>query len=189
MYYSNITSATRTLCYKINPGVRVSILHIIPYTGWIAVQRGVKINHDLENSPLQIKTDSVVGSDEKVIVYFYTVEGDTAGGIALYFKSPSQYFLPWCSASWTTFPTSLPTEKDKIWTITLNKISGIRLIIHCNSKEVLNVVLSDTICGYRDWSSYWSRDVGKIKFTSTDTPDTASDYYRPGKFNLCFYLC
>ena len=28
MYYSNITSATRTLCYKINPGVRVSILHI-----------------------------------------------------------------------------------------------------------------------------------------------------------------
>ena len=29
MYYSNITSATRTLCYKINPGVRVSILHII----------------------------------------------------------------------------------------------------------------------------------------------------------------
>ena len=29
MYYSNITSATRTLCYKINPGVRDSILHII----------------------------------------------------------------------------------------------------------------------------------------------------------------
>ena len=28
MHYSNITSATRTLCYKINPGVRVSILHI-----------------------------------------------------------------------------------------------------------------------------------------------------------------
>ena len=28
VYYSNITNATHTLCYKINPGVRVSILHI-----------------------------------------------------------------------------------------------------------------------------------------------------------------
>ena len=28
VYYSNITSATRTLCYKIIPGVHVSILHI-----------------------------------------------------------------------------------------------------------------------------------------------------------------
>ena len=148
-------------------------------TGWIAVQRDVDINYDLENSPLQIKTDSLVGGGEEVVMYFYTARGDYIGGVGLYFKSPPQYYLGWCTLSRSDFPTHLPTETDKIWTITLNKILGIRLIIYCNNKEVLNVVLSDTICYYSDWSSYWGRDVGKIMFPSCC--DKASDYYRPGK--------
>ena len=141
------------------------------------------INYDLENSPLQIKTNSVpgslVGSDELVRVYFSTAGGDPAGGVYLYFTSPPQYYLEYCSRSTTNFPTSLPTETDKIWTITLTRTSGtVSVIIHWNNKEVLNVALSSTTCSDSRWSTTWSREVEKIMFHYYDT---ASDHYRPGK--------
>ena len=142
----------------------------------------MRINYDLKNSPLQIKTDSVVGSNEQVLrVYFYGhVQDDTAGGVFLYFSSPPQYYLYFCSTSWTNFPTVLPIETNKVWTITLSRVSGeIRVVITCNTVEVLNVVLSSTTCSVSDWSTYWSRDVEKILFNPS--LDTASDYYRAGK--------
>ena len=119
-------------------------------------------------------------------MFFYTAGGDSAGGFFLYFTSPPQYGLDYCSTSWTNFPTALPTETDKIWTITLTRTSGtVRVIIHCNNKEVLNVVLSDTTCSYSSWSTDWSRDVESILFHSYDT---ASDFYRPGK-QIKFISC
>ncbi|KAL5255425.1 hypothetical protein ACHWQZ_G010852 [Mnemiopsis leidyi] len=143
--------------------------------GWIAVERDVKINYDLENSPLQIKTDSVVGSGEFVKLWSYT-QNDYTGGVYLYFSSPPQYYLDFCSTSNTNFPTVLPTETNKVWTITLSRVSGeIRVVITCNTVEVLNVVLSSTTCSDSRWSFLWNRDVVKIDFASYDT---ASDYYR-----------
>ena len=152
-------------------------------TGWTAVQRDVYINYDLENSPLQIKTDSLVGSNEIVGVYFYTSGGDEAGEVLLSFTSPPKYWLVYCSTSWTKFLTALPSETDKVWTLTLSRTSGtVRLTISCNNEKVLNVVFSDTICGYDEWSN-WKRDVEKIKFVFT-----ASDYYRPGNYKRFFQL-
>ena len=40
------------------------------------------------------------------------------------------------------------------------------------------MVISDTTCSYSSWSAFWSKDVEKMKFFSSDT---ASDYYRAGK--------
>ena len=56
--------------------------------------------------------------------------------------------------------------------------------MHCNNKEVLNVVMSETTCSDSSWSINWGGDMEKIEFHSSDT---ASDYYRPGKF-LMFSL-
>ena len=156
-------------------------------TGWIAVQRGVLVNYDLENFPLQIRTDSLVGSDEKVVLYLYTAEEviRNAGGVELRFTTPPRYYLRYCTSESAELPTDLPTETDKIWTIILTRTSDVRLTIYCNDKEVLNVVMSAATCSDSDWSEMWSRDVGKIEFTSSH--DTASDYYRPGKY-LMFLL-
>ena len=112
-------------------------------------------------------------------MYFYTAWEHTAGAFLLDFTSPPQYRLNYCGTSYTNFPTAIPTETDKIWTITLTRTSGtVRVIIHCNNKEVLNVVLSDTTCSQYNWSTFWSKDVEKIDFHRAET---ASDYYRPGK--------
>ena len=43
----------------------------------------MKIDYDLENSPLEIRTDSVLGSDEEVRVRFYTAQEDIVGSVIL----------------------------------------------------------------------------------------------------------
>ena len=52
----------------------------------------MKIDFDLENYPLQIKTDSEVGSDEEVRVRFYDSQEALIGGIFLYFTSTPKYY-------------------------------------------------------------------------------------------------
>ena len=111
---------------------------------------------------------------------FYSSEVQYAGGVELQFTSPPQYQLVWCTTT-ADFPTELPSETDKIWTIALAKESGgTRVVIICNNKEVVNMVLSDATCtGENDWRKNWDRGVERIVFSSCC--DTASDYYRLGK--------
>jgi hypothetical protein len=141
----------------------------------------VKINYDLESTPLELKTDSELGSGEKVFVEFYTAGDDVAGEVILTFSSKVEYFLSWCSYR-SPLPTQPPSTTDKVWRITLSRTSGTRVMIHCNDVEVLNVILSRTTCpGSSGWKTIWTHDVEKINF---DSRDTASDHYRPGNYNV-----
>ena len=142
-------------------------------TGWLPVQREVFIEWDIESTPLEIRTNSVPGSDDQVIVFFYPA-GGVAGGLWLYFTSTLKYSLSYCTTSRYNFPVTPPSAADKIWRITLTRTAGVRLVIHCNDVEVLNTLLSEATCSYSQWSTNWNKDVTKIKFHSTDT---ASDYY------------
>ena len=166
------------------------LLKDIKHTGWTAVQLNKGMDYDLENSPLQIRTNSEVGSNEEVKVHFYTSAGagDPAGGIEFSFKSSLQYSFVHCTNMVPiNFPTDLPTEMDKVWTIFLTRNSGeIRVVVICNDKEVLNVVLSDTTCTFSSWNTYWSKDVEKIAFLYSH--HSASDFYRPGKQLMCFTM-
>ena len=145
-------------------------------TGWIAVQREVLIDLNLEEYSLNITTDSTLGSNNKVYVYLYTSQGDSAGGLNFYFTSNYQYRIMYCSSARTNFPTNMPPDNNKVWRVTLTRTSGIRLVVHCNEVEVLNTLMSDSTCGDSEWSTNWSREVAKIKFRSSDT---GSDYYQP----------
>ena len=148
--------------------------HYVNSTGWTQVQHGVYIDADLENSPLEIKTDSSLGSDERVYLDLRTSEQSDAGDVILYFTSTPQYQLRYCTTSRTDFPTKLPTDTNKVWKVSLTRTSDIRLVIHCNEVEVLNILMSDSTCSSSSWNKYWSRDVKEIFFSSSDT---ASDYY------------
>jgi hypothetical protein len=136
----------------------------------------VLLDYDLENTPLEIRTDSEVGSNEKMEVVFHTAQGSHAGSFRIWFMSTVQYHLGKCSSSWTDFPSSLPSSKEKLWKITLSRATDIRIQIHCNGVEVLNQLMSYTTCGESSWVWTWNKDVEKIAFTSRDT---ASDDYRP----------
>jgi len=156
-------------------------------TGWIAVQRDVMIDFNLEQYSLNIKTDSTLGSDDEVVVELFTSQGDWAGALLLNFTSTPQYEIWPCKSGFTNFPTNLPSDNDKVWRVTLTRTSGIRLVVHCNEVEVLNILMSDSTCDEPEWSFSWSGEVAKIKFHSGDT---ASDYYQtqPGSCVFSKYI-
>ena len=139
------------------------------------------INFDLESTPLEIKTDSVAGSSEKVEINFFNQQDDYAGGVKIFLTSPPTYFLIDCSPyTDNTFHNTPTTDVNKVWRITVTKTYDTRnfvIQLHCNDAEVLNELLSDRVCAM-GWSTFWSRDVTKINFS---VYDTASDFYKTYK--------
>ena len=146
-------------------------------TGWLPVQRDVFIEWDLESTPLEVRTNSVLGSSDQLLVDFFSAGGEHAGRVILYFTSPIRYYLTFCSTWQTNLPVTPPSATEKVWRITLTRTAGVRVVIHCNDVEVLNTLLSQATCSGSDWSTYWNRDVTKIKFPSGDH---ASDDYKAG---------
>ena len=147
--------------------------------GWIAVKRDIDINYDLENSPLEIKTNN----KDRIRVRFHTASDNYAGAVSIFFDPTPKYALGGCIKSDRIFETDLPSGTDKIWKITLTRKSEVRLMLHCNDKEVLNVVISDT-CDDDGWREKWIGDVdGNVDVEKINFPpyDKASEYYRPGK--------
>ena len=82
------------------------------------------------------------------------------------------YKISSCVTSETAFSTTLPSEQEKIWTITKTDTA---LIIMCNGIEVVEVIYTNyaEACG-----DAWNSDVAMIMFYPGY--DTASDEYRQG---------
>ena len=153
--------------------------------GWLPVERDVKINFDLETTPLEIKTDSVAGSSDKIFVNFFDQQDEYAGGVKIFFSS-MQYSLVDClyPSQGYDFSTSPTTDDNKVWRITLVKTSDTRrVVIHCNEVEVLIVMLSADFCegSGSDWSTNWMRDVTRIKFTIYDGASNFYQIHKPGR--------
>ena len=162
--------------------------------GWIPVDRSGPIPFDLEVTPLQIKTDNTGDGFEDSLVRFYTAEGEKAGAIFFAITDPPRYKIMSCRKE-ENFPDTLPSEVNKIWTIT--KLQGPRITIECNEVTVVDILISDETCDDPDsnWI-VWSRDAKEIEF---DVYEEASDEYRPAPpggqpgnpltiFNITFLL-
>ena len=119
---------------------------------------------DLINSPLLVKTDSADGSRDDIRVGLYTAENYRVGEVNIAFSLTPQYFLAGYSRERKNFPEKVPSERIKVWRITLTRTSGIRLVIHCNAVKVLDT----------SWETDSINEVEKIWFSSSDT---ASDFY------------
>lgn len=159
------TIFSQSQCYKTS-GPKIP-------AGWKPTEKDVMIPFDLEAVPLYIKTDSVMGSNDQVRVYFYTIRQDNFADIYLKFSNPPQYKL-WKCNDWLQFPVSLPPEQNKVWKI--RKTAGPRIVVTCNDKEVLNFLISSSTCTKTTWN-HWSDDVAFIHFPDSDG---ASDSYIPG---------
>ena len=142
----------------------------------------MNIPWDLEGTPLQIKTDSTLGSDEYIVVMMYKKDSSYIGSVQVKFSSTVQYYIGSCSTDLTDLPVQPPVEVDKIWTITKTETA---IIITCNNVEVLNFLFAN---GSDSCVPRWGGDVvEKIKFSSSW--DTASDFYRAGEgLNLTYHI-
>ena len=140
------------------------------------MERNTWVNYNLQTTPLEIKTNSVTGSDHKMKLLLRSAQGEDAGAIVFKFFSTLSYHIGFCYIDSPVFPTETPSATEKIWRITLTKNSNIKLVVHCNDVEVLNTLISESTCPYSGWKAQWNKNVGKIAFASDDT---AADFYRP----------
>ena len=132
---------------------------------WKAVELGVKIPHNLQTTPLRIKTNSAAGSEEKMEVTLYTAGRDDskpAGWVFFKFSSPPQYSLGWCMDSIVDLPSELPRDINKEWVIT--KFPGPRITVQCNEVTVLDFLLSNDTCNAVYWNDFYGKQTEQIKF-------------------------
>ena len=137
--------------------------------------RKTYIDFDPKNVPLEINTTSLVGSNEKMILTFYTAQNDYAGGLGIKFSQKLKYRLPHCSL-WKTLKR-IPDGQNRTWRIAIQDMgSSFRLVVLCNTVQVLDVTLSYSTCSDSNWISYWNADVKKIYFNRADRASVA---YKP----------
>ena len=140
------------------------------------MERYVKIPFDLEGTPLQINTDLVVGSGDRIYVDLFDAFPAHIAGFQVLFNSPIEYWIDSCMYDHATLPTQPPDDVDQIWTFTKTSMS---FIISCNGVEVLNYVFSDLDYCMSTWSP---NNVEFIQFGYFS--HTTLEYYRakpPGK--------
>jgi hypothetical protein len=107
----------------------------------------------------------------------YTEESDKIenysdlGYLYIKFSDPASYWVKHCQ-DWQDI-TTLPSEQDKIWTITKTSAN---LIIDCNGVKVITINFK---AANFECAPKWSQDVAKIAFwQGGSSTDTASDEYR-----------
>ena len=127
------------------------------------------VDIDLASTPLQILTDSKVGSEEVIWIAFY--DHDFVNYVALEVKltSPPTYNIRYCEPTGKTFDISAE-DVNIVWTFEKNETV---LKLSCNNKEIF--AFDTSISDIPNCKSQWSMDLRHIRFT---VEDTASDFYR-----------
>merc|ERR1712176_43859 len=120
--------------------------------------------------PLEIRTNSLLGSGDQIKVRFLTEDRNQAGNLKIKFDSPPSYFIPDCMNLKKGFKLPSSEDGEYIWRVT--KADG-RIIVHCNGEEVINVSYADS--AKAACREMWSEDTEAIEFMEEDN---ASDGYR-----------
>ena len=145
---------------------------------WAAVGiRNREISFNINSTPLQVQTDSEIGSEDQMWIQFFDSHLEGFTGIAIWFETP-RYRIGHCQSG--TIPSSkLGTDIRRIWTI---KKEDTRLMLSCNGMQIFDFDIQMLKSGCEERRSY---DFDVMRFTDgtkVEAPanwiDTASDFYR-----------
>jgi len=158
---------------------------IFKISGWIpAGTLNTNIDLDIDLTPLQIKTKTVLGGNDMMLVRF--IGSTDSLSIFTYFQDPPTYNIGFCTQTNPRPQFTLPdidNNEHKVWTFEkgLNNFQ-----LRCNGVEVFNFILAGSAS--EDCVKKWSIDFTQIQFVSSNQEqDTVSDFFRPlpeGKFFL-----
>ena len=157
---------------------------------WIETEeRSQNIQFDINSTPLQIYTDSEIGSGDIMWVQFLT-DSENGAGISVRFDETPNYHIGGCTTNRPKIQLDkLGEDNDRIWTIEKH---GTRLKLLCNGVEIFDYDTQTS--NENDCKNRWSIDFTRMRFADyTGTTindglkDTASDLYRKqttGKYPL-----
>ena len=138
---------------------------------WTAVTKSQNIDFDLETTPLQIETDSMVGSGDLIWVRFNPLNSDSGPRISILFQDPPSYYIGYCLTDNISF-TIPSTENKRVWTI---RKTATTLQLLCDTKQIFILNFADSPRKQECTSNWSNLDTAHINFQSTDT---ASDSFR-----------
>ena len=150
---------------------------MIYLTDWTAVgDKGQEINFDIRSTPLQIHTDSEIGSGDLIWAQFVDADGN-GRGISVYFNPSLRYEIGYCVENIEISLEKLGIDKNRIWTI---ELENTRIKLYCNGMQIFDYdpqQSTDEKCRQQ-----WSLESSILKFgQNTEEMDTASDFYREFK--------
>ena len=149
--------------------------NILSDIDWTAVgERNQEINFDIRSTPLQIQTDSEIGSGHMIWPRFFDTATSQLRGISVYLESPPIYSIGYCTSRAEIPLNKLGSNKNRIWTIELDSR---RVKLSCNGIQIFDYdpQLSDS----QDCRENWSLGASILKFgANSEEMDNASDFYR-----------
>ena len=122
----------------------------------------------MESTPIQIYTDSEIGSGEKLWVQFSDSTGDVFGGISVDFTFQPTYGLGYCDSQVQISPTKLGPNINRVWTIVK---WGTNVKLYCGGVQIFDIkthLSEKTSCRTR-----WALHSSKFQCAGT-----AADFYR-----------
>ena len=146
------------------------------------MQNGAMIDHDLEIVPLQIQTNSALGSKDVLWVVLYDSAEEKLGFVSIKWTNQPKYRMGYCMDDYINIPVPLPSDEPKVWKIT--KTGKLSVTVHCNGQKILDITISLSICDAgQGWITKWTQ--GLLKKIEFHHPiDTASDFWGPAPGNF-----
>ena len=119
------------------------------------------VDIELNKEPIQVKTTSRLGSDDKIDIVFQLE--DTTTSLIIHFGDSISYVIEGCSEG-EVRGNPVPMAIAKMWTV--RKMES-AIVIECNDVLVLEYTFAssgDGLCG-----ELWGQDVSHFFFTGDDT--------------------
>ena len=130
------------------------------------------IPHSFEKTAIQFKTDRAgeTGQEnpEQINVDFFDNDNIMLGGFSVNFDSEKlSYRINRCQTEKSyEFPENMPTEAEKVWSVLVT--TGAQLSFKCqvNGVEVINVLITEDLCGNIYWRNFWGAEIAYVAFVS-----------------------
>ena len=154
------------------------------HTDWTAVgERNQEINFDIRSTPLQIQTDSEIGSGHRIRLGLFHDAIEDGRGMHVKLNSPPVYGIGYCLNDIEIPLNKLGTDENRIWTIELDST---RVKLFCNGIQIFDY--DPQLSESQECREKWSLGASILKFVHNQWgTDTASDFYREyktGKQNI-----
>ena len=155
-----------------------NLFHLLPFSDWTAAgERNQYIEFDLESTPLQVFTDSEIGSEDSVWIQFANTNKAAVVGFVVKFNSNPYYSIGYCVANVQIPFNKLGADKNRIWTI--EKDSNTRVKLYCNGAQIADIDTQASMSA--ECRQLWAVDFAGMRFidgTDNDKDkDTASDFF------------
>ena len=143
-------------------------------TDWTASgERNQGINFEIRSTPLQIHTDSEIGSGHLIWPQFFDSNGD-GRGMTVHFDSKPYYHVGYCGEKVEIPLNQLGTNRNRIWTI---ELVSTRVKLFCNGIQIFDFDPQQS--SDQDCREKWSLGASILKFGGNSVEmDDASDFYR-----------